>query len=495
MICISIIARTQAAMAADMARAAALADLVELRLDFAPGVNLPGLLENRPCPVIVTNRPVREGGSFEGPEDERVAPLQQAVDLGAEYVDVELSSLDRIKRNGRTRLIVSYHDFEKVPEDLDRIHARIVKSGADIAKVVCMARDIRDNLRMFRLLQGTKHPTIALCMGEPGLISRILGRKFGNFLSFASLAAGRESAPGQITAAELSGLYRYKEIGPDTAIYGVIGNPVAHSMSPAILNAAFKQTGLDAVYVPFKVENRAEEFVNAFRELDVQGYSVTIPHKQAVIGAMDDVDDMVQRIGALNTVANHEGRLFGTNTDVPGALRALEDALMAEADERKPVRSLLAGKKVLLIGAGGAARALAFGLAGCGARVTIANRTHARGEALAREAGCDCCRLDDIASCEAEVLINTTSVGMHPNVDATPVPKEALRPGMVVFDAVYNPLETRLLREAGAAGCRTVPGVTWFLNQAAAQFEVWTGRPAPRETMERVLRERLSPSG
>ena len=483
MICVSIVSGTEEAIAADMAAAAKVADLVELRMDFAPGVDVGRLLAHRPCRVIVTHRPAREGGRYHGPEAERIALLQRAVDLGADYVDVELDSVGRLRRGERTQLIVSRHDFECTPPDLEETHARIVRSGADVAKLVCMASDIRDNLRMFKLLAGTKHPTVALCMGEAGFASRVLGRKYGNFFTFACLEAGKTSAPGQVPVADLHGLYRYKRIGPETAVYGVIANPVAHSMSPAIMNAAFRRAGMDAVYLPLKVECDVVEFVQAFREIDVQGYSVTMPHKQDIIAAMDELEPLVEKTGALNTVVNRGGRLLGTNTDVPGALAALEDALGGEG--------MLRGRRVLLLGAGGAARALAFGLASRQVNLTIANRTHAKAVRLAEEVGAAGCGLGDIARCDCDVLINTTAVGMQPQTDATPVPREALRPDMLVFDAVYNPLETRLLREARAAGCRTVSGLAWFVNQAALQFELWTGRPAPREVMERVVRERL----
>ena len=494
MICIPITARTTEAMAAEMA-AARLGDLVELRMDYAPGADLATLLRRRPCPVVVTNRPRREGGRFDGPEDARIALLQQAIELGADYVDVELDAASRVTRSGRTKLIVSYHNFDEVPANIARIHAEIVAAGADIAKVTCMARDIRDNLRVFNVLRNTRHPTIALCMGELGLISRILGRKFGNVLTFASLSAGKESAPGQISAADLRDLYRYAKIGLATGIFGVIANPVAHSMSPAIHNAAFDAIGFDGVYVPFKVEGGPAEFVQAFREMDIRGYSVTIPHKQAVIPAMDEVDDVVKKTGALNTVVNRDGRLFGTNTDITGALGALEEAMTNGSPPRPQStdkRPRLEGKRVLLLGAGGAARALAFGLAMRGAKLTIANRTYEKGVRLSQAVGGDCRRLDDISSCRPDILINTTSVGMTPNVGATPVPRNALREGMIVFDAVYNPPETRLLKEAEAAGCRTISGITWFVNQAAEQFELWTHHSAPRRTMERVLRERLA---
>jgi 3-dehydroquinate dehydratase/shikimate dehydrogenase len=503
MICIPIVSRTEREIEADMASAAGLADVVELRMDYAPAADLRQLLEKRTGPVIVTNRPAREGGAFSGPEDERLALLQRAVDLGAEYVDVEWDSVGRIRRGplarrsfsegGRTKLIVSRHDFQRTPDDLVRMHADIVRSGADIAKIACLARDLSDNLRIFELLRSAKHPTIALCMGELGLISRILGRKFGNVLTYASLRAGSESAPGQITAAELHDLYRYKKIGRSTAIYGVIANPVAHSMSPAIHNAAFEETGLDAVYVPLKVETDPVAFVKAFRSLDVQGYSVTLPHKEAILPAMDEVDDLARRIGALNTVANRNGRLLGTNTDVTAAVTALEEALSGDPARRKPAnRSPLSGKRVLLIGAGGAARAVAFGLVARGAKVTVANRTHERAVRLAQELGCDSCALSELGSYQADVLINTTSVGMRPNVEETPAPASILRKNTVVFDAVYNPPETRLIREAKAAGCRTITGIAWFVNQAAAQFELWTGKSAPREVMERVIRKKLS---
>ena len=441
------------------------------------------LLANRPCPVIVTHRPVREGGRFDGPEEERIALLQRAIDLGADYVDVELDSISRIRRNGRTQVIVSHHDFQRVPANLEEIHARIVSTGADIAKIACMATDIRDTLRLFALLRESAHPTIALAMGEAGLISRVLGRKFGNVLTFAPLEADKASAPGQVALGDLRGMYRYAAIGRSTAIYGVVANPVAHSMSPAILNAAFQAAGVDAVYVPFKVEGDVCEFVQAFRALDVQGYSVTIPHKQAILAAMDELDPTVAKVGALNTVVNREGRLYGTNTDIPGALDALEEAMGGAGT--------LKGKRVLLLGAGGAGRALAFGLVLRGASLTVANRTHAKAIALAEEVGCEVCPLEAMANCSPEVLLNTTSVGLHPNVDATPVPEGVLRPGMVVFDGVYNPPETRLLREAKAAGCKVVSGLRWFVNQAALQFELWTGRPAPRDVIEQVLRERL----
>lgn len=492
MICVPIVAPSQERMEREIQVATPLADILELRMDYAPEADLGALIEKRRKPVIVTCRPEREGGQFKGEESARLAVLQKAIDLGADYVDVELDSVAKLRRGGRTRMIVSRHDFERVPENLAELHGELVAAGADVAKIACMATSILDNLRVFRLLQSTKHPTIALCMGEAGTISRILGRKYGAFLTFGSSARGKESAPGQVGAAQLREMYRYKQIGRGTALYGVIANPVGHSMSPAIHNAAFAALNIDAVYLPLKVECDPAEFVRAFRELDAKGYSVTIPHKEGVMAALDELSPLAQRIGAVNTIVSRKGRLYGTNTDVPAAIGALEESV---AGGKKAVsemeRSPLADRRVLLLGAGGAARAVAHGLIEKGAVVTVSNRTHDRAVALAAEVGCKAIETSALAEAEADIVVNTTSVGMHPHVLATPLPKAALRKGMVVFDAVYNPPETRLLREAHEAGCRTVGGIRWFVSQAALQFELWTGRPAPRQVMERVVKERL----
>ncbi len=492
MICVPIIAPTPERIEREIHFATPLADLLELRMDYAPRADLKRLIETRRKPVIVTCRPEREGGQFRGEESERLALLQRAIDLGADYVDVEWDSVGALRRGGHTRMIVSRHDFRRVPENLESLHAELVAAGADIAKIACTATSILDNLRIFRLLKSTKHPTIALCMGEAGAISRVLGRKYGAFLTFGSAARGKESAPGQFSAAQLREMYRYKQIGRATDFYGVIANPVGHSMSPAIHNAAFAALNMDAVYLPLKVECDPAEFVRAFRELDARGYSVTLPHKEGILAGMDELSPLARRIGAVNTVVCRQGRLHGTNTDVPAAIGALEEAVAggtkaAAVAERSP----LADRRVLLLGAGGAARAVAHGLIEKGARVAITNRTPERAVALAREVGGEAVTMEAAAGIGAEIVINTTSVGMYPHVCATPLPREALRKGMVVFDAVYNPPETRLLREARETGCRTIGGIRWFVSQAALQFELWTGRPAPRHVMERVVRQRL----
>jgi len=490
MLCIPITADTNEKALQDVQETSQLADVIEIRLDYIANPDLEMLLRHRPKPIIATCRPTREGGRFDGPEEVRIKLLEQAVELGAEFVDIEHDSIQQLHKRGKAKVIISYHNFKETPANLKEIYARLSDSTANIVKIVTTANDITDNLKVFRLLEevGARHavplhgngkPLIAFCMGELGLISRILAPKYGSYLTFGSLDVGKESAPGQLTAREMLGVYHVDKINQETALYGLIGNPVGHSLGPYIHNAAFRELGINAVYLPFKVEN-LREFVQGFKGLKVQGYSVTIPHKEAIVPLLDGLDPLAREIGAVNTVVNKAGNLMGYNTDSTAALRELEEGL-----------GDLRNKKVLLIGAGGAARAIAFGLKKKGADVTLINRTEDRARRLAQELGCHYRRFEDVTKIDGEVLINTTSVGMYPKTDVSPVPPEALRPGMWVFDIVYNPLQTCLLREAEERGCRTLDGLRMFLYQAAQQFELWTGRPAPLELMERVIREKL----
>ncbi len=470
-----------------MVYAATRADLVEVRLDYLDTVPDPAefaaLIANRPCPVIITHRSADQGGHGDWPDEVRLKTLQAAIELRADYVDVELDHAARLRRGPQTRLIVSYHNFTATPLNLESVYSKVVQAGADVVKLATTANSILDNLRMFEVLRHAAKPCIGLCMGELGVISRILGRKFGSMLTFAPMNATQATAPGQLSLDELVGLYNYRSLNEETRIYGVIGNPIGHSISPHIHNAAFRSLGINAVYVPFRVENDVCNFIEAGRGMPVHGYSVTIPHKQQAMQAMDEVDPICRDIGALNTVVNRKGRLIGSNTDWSSATQAIESAMPGEG---------LPGQRVALVGAGGTARAIAFGLKHKGAKVCIYNRTPERARALAAEVQCEARSIEQLATADVAVIANSTSVGMFPNVDASPVPKEALRPGRVVFDAVYNPVHTRLLCEAAEAGCRTATGLQMFVNQAAQQFKIWTGLEAPHELMESVARERLA---
>ena len=487
MICVPLAEPDADRARAAMVKAATRADLVEIRLDQfqAPptAADLAALLKDRPCPVIITNRPASEGGKSECNDDVRVTALQAAIELGADYIDVELNLADRIERTGHTRIIVSYHNFTSTPLNIGDFYTRIVDAGADVAKVATTANSLIDNLRIFDLLKGATIPCIALCMGSLGRISRILARRFGTMLTYAPMDPAKPTASGQIPLDEMIALYNYRSITAETRIYGVIGNPIGHSLSPHIHNAAFRSLGLNAVYVPFKVEGDVCNFLDAYRGLPVHGYSVTIPHKEAVSATLDEIDTVSRQIGAVNTIVNRKGCLVGSNTDWTAAVAAIESELPDGG---------VGGKRVALLGAGGTARAIAFGLKARGATTTIYNRTSERAEKLAADVGCAWAPLDAIETADVDVIANSTSVGMYPIVDASPVPASVLMPGMVVFDAVYNPVWTRLLAEADKAGCRTVSGIHMFVNQAAEQFKTWTGLDAPRELMETVTRERLA---
>ena len=325
-------------------------------------------------------------------------------------------------------------------------------------------------------------------MGDYGVISRILYKRFGSYLTFASLQKGKESAPGQISIQELFNVYQAQKQDKHTAIYGLIGNPVSHSISPIIHNTLFKEMNLNNAYVPFKVD-KIGEFIREFRELDVKGYSVTIPHKESVINHLDAIDPMAKKIGAVNTIVNKDGRLVGYNTDCKAAIQALAD--INQVSEKGTKNDHLKGKGVTLLGAGGAARAIAFGLHDHGAQVTIVNRNYERAQSLARDVGCISGKLDELQEIETGILINATPVGMFPAVNETLVAQDNLKPDMIVFDTIYNPLETKLLHDAKARGCKTINGLPMFVNQAAAQFELWTGLKPPLKLIEKIAYKKL----
>lgn len=499
MICIPIIANKLADAFHDMAEASRVADIIELRIDYIKNIDLKCLLEKRTKPVIVTNRPVREGGKFDGSEEERIALLKRAIQLQADYVDIEHDSIQHLCRDTErrvpTKIIVSYHNFHETPGDLTDIYKRLSQSGADIVKIVTLANNITDNVRIYRLLQQSQMPMISFSMGELGIISRILYKRFGSYLTFASLRSGKESAPGQISIHELLNTYQVQKQDKQSSVYGLIGNPVAHSISPIIHNTLFKEMNFNSVYVPFKVDNIGE-FIKEFRGLDVKGYSVTIPHKESVVNHLDAIDPIAKKIGAVNTIVNKGGQLVGFNTDREAAIKVLEGVnQVCSKGERsfaltKDVH--LKGKKVTLIGAGGVARAIAFGLKERQAQITIINRNYERAQSLARDVGCLCKKFDDPQALDADILINATPVGMFPNINETPIDKNKLKPNMIVFDTIYNPIETKLLHDAKTQGCKIVNGLSMFVHQAAAQFKLWTGQMPSVEIIEKIAYKYLA---
>lgn len=494
----SVIADTVEVATRDCAEAVSKgADIVELRVDFLATRDAEGIAALlRACekPAIVTNRPTWEGGQNGGDENERLDLLWAAYESGAAYVDCELLAAERFfarapksyagRGKGKTKIILSSHNYEKTPsdEDLAKIHAACVAAGADIVKIACVCEEVEDVERLERLLatRGKETETIALGMSEHGQVSRLLSAKFGSYLTFGAIRRGAESAPGQPLLEELRGLYRVPKQTAATKVMGVIGNPIGHSKSPALHNPCLKAAGVDACYVPFLVKDIKKFLASPlFGSKDFVGYSVTIPHKEAALEACVEVDPVAKQIGAVNTLVRQpDGSLKGYNTDYAAAIEAIEIAM--EKKTGVPAAKSLEGKTVVVIGAGGAGRALAFGAKFKGANVIVANRSVERAQALADACGGRAVSLDDLAEGRAkgDVLANTTSVGMQPYVAETPAPANVLGGFSVVFDAVYTPLDTRLLREAKAAGCEIASGLDMFVGQAARQFELFTGKSA-----------------
>ncbi|KAF3534643.1 hypothetical protein DY000_02043786 [Brassica cretica] len=481
------------------------ADLVEIRLDslkdFNPLEDLKTIINKSPLPTLFTYRPKWEGGQYEGDENERLDVLRLAMELGADYIDVELQVATEFiksiegKKPENFSVIVSSHNYQNTPsvEDLSDLALRIQQAGADIVKIATTAVDITDVARMFHITSNAQVPTIGLVMGERGLMSRILCSKFGGYLTFGTLESGKVSAPGQPTIKDLLDLYNFRRIGPDTKVYGIIGKPVSHSKSPIVHNQAFMSVDYKGVYVHLLVDD-LESFLKTYSSSDFAGFSCTIPHKEAALKCCDEVDPLAKSIGAVNTILRRQsdGKLLGYNTDCIGSISAIEDGLRSSSDASSVASSSspLAGKTVVVIGAGGAGKALAYGAKEKGAKVVIANRTYERALELAEAIGGKALSLTDLDNFHPEdgmVLANTTSMGMQPNVDETPISKHALKHYALVFDAVYTPRVTRLLREAEECGAITVSGSEMFVRQAYEQFEIFTGLPAPKELYWQIM--------
>ena len=468
------------------------AELVELRLDWlSRQPDLGRLLNDRPTPIIATCRRTKDRGRWRANEDQRLALLRAAIVAGVEYVDLEEDIAARIPRYGKTKRIVSYHDFDETPADLEAIHARLAKLDPDIVKIVTMANSPADCVRMLRLVAAAKVPTTGFCMGELGQPSRILCGKYGAPFTYATFSRDREMAPGQLSFDEMQQIYRYDSINAATRVFGVLGDPIAHSLSPLIHNAAYQALGMNAVYLPLRVlRGTLPETLKTLEFLEFQGYSVTIPHKEAALQYAAACDPAAKEIGAANTLSRDaNGRWQATNSDYDAALDSLRPALVSESEPAGRIR----GKKVLMLGAGGVARAIGLGIVREGGLLTISNRTSDRARTLADELGCQSIQWENRGTVFSDVLINCTSMGMHPNVDETPFAANWLREGMVVFDTIYNPENTLLLKQARERDCRTVSGVEMFVRQAAVQFERFTGQPAPLEAMRGAMREGISP--
>lgn len=468
------------------------AKLVELRLDYINGpINLKRVLPDRPGPVIITVRRTQDGGKFNGSNETRLMLLRTAIADGVEYVDLEEDVAEQIPRYGKTKRIVSVHDFRKTPENLEQIHERLAKLDPDIIKLATLANHPHDNLRMLRLVQNSKIPTVGFCMGDIGTPSRLLSGRFGAPFTYATFHHERALAPGQLSFQQMNEIYHYDDIQADTEVFGVIGDPIGHSLSPLIHNVAFRHLKMNRVYLPFRIPREyLTNFLEDAAELGVKGLSVTIPHKESVLKTVTKVDGAVRGIGAVNTLLVESDGLAGFNTDYRAAMDSLAEAL--EQDPESP--QYLQGKTALVLGAGGAAKAIAFGLVRRGGDVLVASRTAPRAEALAKQVGCKAIDWTARHNYSVDVLVNCTPLGMHPNVDETPYDKHHLKPAMVVFDTVYNPESTLLIKDARNRSCTVVTGVDMFIRQAAIQFKLFTDTDAPKDLMRDVLKRAIGPA-
>ncbi|MEQ8787159.1 MAG: shikimate dehydrogenase [Pirellulaceae bacterium] len=468
------------------------ARLVELRLDYIRrDVNLKRLIDDRPCPVIITCRRERDGGKWAGTEQARMMLLRAAIAEGVEYVDLEEDVAGDIPRYGKTKRIVSLHDFRETPDDLETIWERMAGLDADIVKISTMAHSPHDNLRMLRMVKKAILPTVGICMGEIGTPSRILAGKFGAPFTYATFHHERTLAPGQLSFRQMTDVFQYDKIDENTDVYGVAADPIGHSLSPIIHNAAFRRLKLNKVYVPFRVPREdIDDFLFDCREMGVKGLSITIPHKESVLRHLAKADSSVRGIGAANTIIFDDDQALGYNTDFKAAMDSLDASLKGDPTE-KP----FAGKAALVLGAGGVSRAIAFGLVQREAQVHIASRTHMRSQELAERLGCRAIEWDERYDLKPDIIVNGTPIGMHPNVDESPYDRKHLKPAMTVFDTVYNPEQTLLLKEARQVGCTVITGVEMFVRQAALQFRLFTGQTPPVKEMREDLKRAIGPHG
>ncbi|MFM9023752.1 MAG: shikimate dehydrogenase [Planctomycetaceae bacterium] len=468
--------------------------LVELRLDYIQGpVQVQRLIKDRPCPVIVTCRRAVDGGRWEHSEEERLVLLRTAIVEGADYVDLEDEVAAKVPRYGKTKRIVSHHDFAKTPADLSRLHKRLVELDADIVKIATMANHPTDNLRMLEMAQASRVPTVGICMGEIGVPTRILAGRAGAPFTYATFSEDRVLAPGQIGWHKMRDVYRYDSITRATKVFGVVGDPVTQSMSPIVHNAACAAAGIDAVYLPFRVPaEQVDEFLSHARRWPLAGLSVTIPHKEAILKHAGRQDELVQRIGAANTLAFGPDGVAAFNTDATGAIESLQAAL-TDHDAAAPAEGI-GVKTAIVLGAGGAARAVAFVLRQRGVEVTIASRTLDRARQIAADVNCKAVDWAHRYRVPYDCIVNATPVGMHPNVDETPYDKQHLKSYMVVFDTVYNPENTLLVKEARSIGCKIVTGVDMFVRQAAIQHQLWHGAEPPVAVMREALKQATGPA-
>jgi 3-dehydroquinate dehydratase/shikimate dehydrogenase len=482
-ICAVVAAGTAAEMRKLLRSALRHTSTVELRLDWlgsdaerARFLHWLGKSQLRNATFLATCRRREGGGKFAGGVDRELYWLIQAREAGCQWCDLEVETLRKLPGQSireypvPPRVLLSVHDFERTP-DLPRSVNPPARGGADAVKIAAQVRTIRDSVRLLRLARNSKN-FVAVPMGEAGLPARILALREGSALAYAPVAAA--TAPGQVSLDEMKHLYRAHALTRRTRVYGVIGDPIGHSLSPLLHNTGFVARRIDAVYLPFLVRQLAD-FLAAIPEFGIRGFSVTIPHKQTILKHLKECEPLAADIGAMNTVVvRSDSSLYGCNTDYVGVLRALEQKLQIK------------GSRALIFGAGGSARAAAFALSRAGAVVGICARREKAAKELARAVGGEVIPRRALRTEFFDAILNATPVGMHPHGGISP-----LAPGelhcRIVMDLIYRPQRTQLLKLAAKKGIATVSGVEMFLAQGIAQWEIWTGKRAPEASMRRAV--------
>ena len=461
---------------------------VELRLDWLTSDGeisrfLAYLAAHKPrATLIATCRRREAGGRYTGTIAQQLVHLAEAVQAGCSWYDLEIETIRKCPAEvmevllGDGKRLASAHFFAGMPGNLKRVPGELWRSQPDAIKIAAQCDSLAQSCMLLKFARGQQE-TIAIPMGEVAMPVRMLSLREKSGFAYAPVE--NETAPGQISLEEMKNLYRADRLNPRTRVYGVIGDPVGHSLSPTMQNAGFAALRVNAVYVPFLVRD-LKDFVTCIGPLGIRGFSVTLPHKERILKYLDRCDALAEKIGAVNTVVvTAGGKLYGYNTDYVGVLRALER------------RMRLSGSRVLIVGAGGAARAVAFALAQAGAAVCVWARRPERAKALARAVGGQAVERGALPSEFFDAIVNATPVGMHPRVGESPLGAHELN-CRLVFDTIYRPRRTRLLQLAEKRGIETVSGVEMFVAQGAAQWEIWMGKRAPTDTMRRAVERALA---
>jgi 3-dehydroquinate dehydratase-1/3-dehydroquinate dehydratase/shikimate dehydrogenase len=484
-ICISIAEKTlDESLAASKRAAEKSPDLIEVRFDhISPLPNdLTGFKEVA-VPKIATLRSVSQGGKFSGSDREKLLLLRRAVKAGFKVVDIESNSslLANSLRDFRgAEIVCSYHDPLLTPETA-RIVEILVSNAArgDVTKAAFKVNSVHDVLSIVEaamVFSSTEEEFILLGMGELGEMTRIYANRMKCAFTYASLEPGKEAAPGQIDFDTL------RHLGDDPIITGITGYPLGHSLSPQMHNAAFQKLGIPGRYLSLPAQDEElEDLLELAAELNIKGFNVTIPHKENIIPLLDRLDEIASRTKAVNTVINRNGEFIGTNTDVFGVTKTFEKAGVQ-----------VKGKRALVIGAGGAARACISFLSSAGARISMVNRTRPRADVLASDfQGVRVVDKGEAEKMPYDVVVNCTPLGMNGFPDDLPISPQVFRGGQFVFDTVYNPSITRFMTEAQSRGATVQSGMEMLVHQAIKAFEAWTGRSPSHDVMMEAARSAL----